>query len=72
MPRVSVGQTDVECDDTNFKPQYVDESTGEALPRELVKHAMVEEMRYFNAHVWNDCGAKQAASSGSKSTGSAG
>ena len=36
----------------NFKPRYLDEYTGEVLPPELIKSAIVEELNYFNDRVW--------------------
>ena len=38
--------------DQNFKAEYRDEYTGEILPRHLVREAMVNELTYFNEHVW--------------------
>ena len=35
-----------------FKEEYRDEYTHEVLPRELVRQAMIDELRYFNAKVW--------------------
>ena len=36
----------------NFKQDYKDEYTSEVLPRHLVREAMVNELSYFNKHVW--------------------
>ena len=36
----------------HFKAQYIDEYTGEILPTELIRAAMVEELNYFNERVW--------------------
>ena len=54
------GSVHVTYDDCNFKQRYVDEYTGEELPRDLVKAAMIEDMRYFNSKVWHECGVREA------------
>ena len=36
----------------NFKPQYLDEYTGEVLPRDLIHEAIIDELNYFNDRVW--------------------
>ena len=36
----------------NWKPQYVDEYTAEVLNDQLVHAAMIDELDYFNLHVW--------------------
>ena len=36
----------------NWKPRYVDEYTGEVLQDQLVRTAMIDELDYFNQHVW--------------------
>ena len=38
--------------DSNFKAEYKDEYTAEVLPRHLVRAAMIDELTYFNQHVW--------------------
>lgn len=36
----------------NVKPRYLDEYTGEVLPPELIKSAVVDQLNYFNDRVW--------------------
>lgn len=36
----------------NWKPFYSDEYTGELLPSKLIHAAMIDELDYFNKHVW--------------------
>ena len=36
----------------NWKPRYVDEYTGGVLKDQLVHAAMIDELDYFNQHVW--------------------
>jgi hypothetical protein len=35
-----------------FKPKYVDEYTGELLDPSLISDAIIDELDYFNDHVW--------------------
>ena len=35
-----------------FKAMYTDEYTGEMLPGHLARAAMIDELDYFNEHVW--------------------
>ena len=35
-----------------WKPRYVDEYTGEVLQDNLIHEAMIDELDYFNEHVW--------------------
>ena len=46
--------------DGNFKSEYKDEYTGEILHRHLVREAMVNELTYFNEHVWRGKDAVRA------------
>ena len=46
--------------DHNFKNEYKEEYTGETLPRHLVREAMVNELTYFNEHVWRGIDATDA------------
>ena len=39
-------------DFNTWKPKYVDEYTGEVLRDDLVQEAMIDELCYFNTHVW--------------------
>ena len=52
VSRVGGGEVSVRYEPSNFKAQYVDEYTREVLPLDLVKSAMIEELNYFNAKVW--------------------
>ena len=40
----------INCD--NWKPRYVDEYTGEVLQYRLVHTTMIDELDYFDQHVW--------------------
>ena len=46
------GRVEVKWDDSNFKAQYKDEYTGDVLPQDLIKAAIIEELSYFNERVW--------------------
>ena len=47
------GSIQVDFEDSDFKSQYVDEYTGEVLKHELIKEAIVEELKYFcEKEVW--------------------
>ena len=37
-----------------FKPKYVDEYTGELLEPSLISDATIDELDYFNDHVWRN------------------
>ena len=37
----------------NFKQQYVDEYAGEILDPHLIADAIIDELEYFNDHVWH-------------------
>ena len=49
---VEGGFTHITYDPVNFREVYLDEYTREALPTELVKEAIKEELNYFNSKVW--------------------
>ena len=42
-------------DESNFKPRYLDEYTGEVLAPHLIRTAIEEELDYFNLKVWQIC-----------------
>ena len=46
------GKMHISWDDVNFKTNYLDEYTGDVLPKKLVTEAIVEELEYFNSKVW--------------------
>ena len=46
------GSLPIRYDPANFKPRYGDEYTGETLPPELIRAAIIEELDYFNDRVW--------------------
>ena len=48
MQTTGGGQQEVVFTKENFKSQYYDEYTGEPLPNDLVRAAMIEEMSYFS------------------------
>ena len=48
MQKVGGGELQVELTTINFKAQYFDENTGEALPNDLVRAARIEEKSYFS------------------------
>ena len=50
IPRASGGCLSISYD--NWKPRYSDEYTGEVLPHNLVQDAMIDELDYFNEHLW--------------------
>ena len=50
IPRATGGCVSISYD--NWKPRYSDEYTGEVLPHNLVQDAMIDELDYFNEHVW--------------------
>ena len=53
MQTTGGGQQEVVFTKDNFKAQYYDEYTGEPLPNDLVRAAMIEEMSYFSEKtVW--------------------
>ena len=53
MKKIGGGEVEVDFNTMNFKTQYFDEYTGEPLPNDLVRAAMIEEMSYFSEKsVW--------------------
>ena len=52
VTRTSGGKIKVTWDDANFKAIYKDEYTQDPLPQKLIKEAIIEELSYFNEHVW--------------------
>ena len=50
VPKTGGGYMNISYD--NWKPRYVDEYTGEVLQDQLVRTAMIDELDYFNQHVW--------------------
>ena len=51
---------DVSFAESSFKTRYLDEYTREELPLHLVKAAMIDELSYFNDHVWQVSTMSQA------------
>ena len=45
----------------NFRERYTDEYTGEMLPPNLIRTAIVEELDYFNSKVWEISSVDQMA-----------
>ena len=50
VPKTGGGYLSIKYD--HWKPRYTDEYTGELLPDGLVQDAMIDELNYFNDHVW--------------------
>ena len=50
VKKVSGGYLSISHD--NWKHAYTDEYTGEILPSQLAHDAMIDELDYFNEHVW--------------------
>ena len=42
----------ITCNPCQFKPKYVDEYTGELLEPSLISETILDELEYFNDHVW--------------------
>ena len=52
ISRTAGGKIKVIWDYSNFKACYKDEYTQDELPQQLIKEAIIEELSYFNDHVW--------------------
>ena len=52
IPIVGGGARRIRYEPHQFRDSYVDEYTREPLPTHLVKTAIIEELDYFNARVW--------------------
>ena len=52
IKRVTGGVLPIAYHPQNFKARYVDEYIGEVLDPHLIQAALMEEMEYFNEHVW--------------------
>ena len=52
LPRAGGGHVNITYDPIHFKTTYYDEYTREPLPTHLVRKAIIEELEYFNAKVW--------------------
>ena len=50
---IAGGHLPVHYSSENFKPQHLDEYTGEPLPTALIQAAIIEELDYFNDRVWS-------------------
>ena len=48
MQKIGGGELEVGFNTINFKAEYFDEYTGEALPNDLVRAAMIENLLYFS------------------------
>ena len=51
IKQTSGGYVNVNYD--NWKHMYTDEYTGEIFPSHLAHAAMIDELDYFNEHVWH-------------------
>ena len=55
MKKTTGGTRQIVYDQINFKKAYYDEYTGEQLPEELVRAAIIEELNYFSEEgVWEN------------------
>ena len=55
MKQMTGGDMQVVYDQINFKKAYYDEYTGEQLPEDLVRAAIIEELNYFSEEgVWEN------------------
>ena len=53
ITRTNGGNVEIELQDWNFKPRYLDEYTGEVLDPKLIREAIMEELCYFNdTRIW--------------------
>lgn len=52
IPKVAGGHVTVTYSPDNFRTEYVDEYTGEALDSAFISKAIMEELNYFNSKVW--------------------
>ena len=49
----NAGKVKMEYHDSNFKPRYTDEYTGDVLDPKLTRAAIMEELSYFNdKQIW--------------------
>ena len=55
VPKVNGGKMPIVYDESNFKPRYLDEYTGEVLAPHLIRTAIEDELDYFNSKVWQIC-----------------
>ena len=55
VPKVNGGAMPIVYDQSNFKPRYLDEYTGEVLSPHLIRTAIEDELNYFNSKVWQIC-----------------
>ena len=54
-PKMSGGKTPITYDESNFRPRYLDEYTGEVLQPSLIRAAIEDELNHFNSKVWELC-----------------
>ena len=52
IPLIGGGSRPVHYNPHNFRERYTDEYTGELLPTNLIRTAIVDELDYFNSKVW--------------------
>ena len=52
LPKMDGGTIPIEYKESNFKDRYLDEYTGEVLPKHLIRDAIEDELNYFNGKVW--------------------
>ena len=46
------GKVSIKYQECNFRDKYLDEYTGEILPKPLIRNAIEDELNYFNEKVW--------------------
>ena len=61
VPTLGGGARPVVYNAANFRERYTDEYTGEILPPNLIRTAIVEELDYFNSKVWEISSVDQMA-----------
>ena len=52
VPRMRGGSVPITYQEHNFRERYLDEYTGELLPKHLIRAAIEDELNYFNSKVW--------------------
>ena len=52
LPKMDGGTIPIEYKESNFKDRYLDEYTGEVLPKHRIRNAIEDELNYLNGKVW--------------------
>ena len=52
IPRMQGGSVPIIYSESNFRDRYLEEYTSEILPPRLIRDAIIDELDYFNDHVW--------------------